>query len=121
MNRTQGQRGLGLVDTLVAVAILGTSVVAFVVALSAGSIAVGEQGEEVVAQGLAQTQLEYTKSYAFDAGAITYPAVDAPGGYTVSVGVSAVPNTDTDIQKIIVTIIRDGENVLTVEGYKVNR
>ena len=51
-------------ETLVAVAILGTSVVAFVVALSAGSIAVGEQDEIAVAQGLAQTQLEYTKSYA---------------------------------------------------------
>ena len=121
IKRTQGQRGLGLVETLVAVAILGTSVVAFVVALSAGSIAVGEQSEEVVAQGLAQTQLEYTKSYAYDAGASTYPAVDAPGDYTVSVGVSSVPNTGTDIQKITVTIIRDGENVLTVEDYKVNR
>lgn len=119
--RTHGQRGLGLVETLVAVAILGTSVVAFAVALSAGSIAVGEQNEEVVAQRLAQAQLEYTKSYTYDAGATTYPAVDAPEGYTVSVGVSSVPDTDADIQKITVTILRGGENVLMVEDYKVNR
>ena len=120
-NRAQGQRGLGLVETLVAAAILGTSVVAFVVALSAGSIAIGQQDEEVVAQRLAQAQLEYTKSYAYNAGASTYPAVAAPEGYTISVGVSSVPNTDADIQKITVTVLRNGENVLTIEDYKVNR
>ena len=120
-NRAQGQRGLGLVETLVAAAILGTSVVAFVVALSAGSIAIGQQDEEVVAQRLAQAQLEYTKSYAYNAGASTYPAEAAPEGYTISVGVSSVPNTDADIQKITVTVLRNGENVLTIEDYKVNR
>lgn len=117
----QAQTGLGLVETLVAVAILGTSVVAFVVALSTGSIAVGKQDEDVVAQGLAQSQLEYVKSCSYDAGASTYPAEAAPEGYTISVGVSSVPNTDDDIQKVTVSIIRDGENILTVEDYKVNR
>ena len=120
-NQAQDQRGLGLVETLVAVAILGTSVVAFVVALSAGSIAVGEQGEEVVAQSLVQTQLEYTKSYPYDPEATTYPTVDTPEGYTISVGVASIPDTDTDIQKITVTVSRDGEDLLTVADYKVNR
>lgn len=118
-NRAQGQKGLGLVETLVAVAILGTSVVAFVTALSAGSIAVGKQDEAVVAQSLVQTQLEYTKSYAYDPEATTYPTVDTPEGYTISVGVTSVP--DTDIQKITVTISRDSENIITVADYKVNR
>jgi type II secretory pathway pseudopilin PulG len=120
-NRAQGQTGLGLVETLVAVAILGTSVVAFVAALSAGSIAVGEQDEEVVAQGLAQTQLEYTKSYPYDPEATTYPTVDTPEGYVIAVGVAPIPDTDADIQKITVTISRESENLITVENYKVNR
>jgi len=120
-NRAQAQRGLGLVETLVAVAILGTSVVAFVVALSAGSIAVGKQDEEVVAQSLVQTQLEYTKSYAYDAEATTYPTVDTPEGYNISVSVASIPDTDDDIQKITVTISRESENIMTVEDYKVNR
>jgi type II secretory pathway pseudopilin PulG len=119
--KCRGQRGLGLVETLIAVAILGTAVVAFVTALSAGSIAVGENDAEMVAQGLAQSQLEYTKSYAYDSGATTYPAVDAPEGYGISVSVSSVPGTDSDIQKIIVTINHEGETVLEVEDYKVNR
>ena len=115
------QRGLGLVETLVAVAILGTSVVAFAAGLSAGSIAVRGQDEIAVTQGLAQTQLEYTKSYAYNPGAVTYPAVAAPPGYSISVGVSAVPGTDANMQKITVTVSREGQAVETVAGYKVNR
>lgn len=115
------EKGLGLVETLMAVAILGVSVVAFVVTLSAGSIAVGEQDEMVIAQSLAQTQLEYTKSYTYDAGASTYPVVATPEGYSVSVNITSVPNTDTDIQKITVTVTRGNENILAVENYKVNR
>jgi type II secretory pathway pseudopilin PulG len=120
-NRAQGQMGLGLVETLVAVAILGTSVVAFVAALSAGSIAVGDQDEEVVAQGLAQTQLEYTKSYPYDPEATTYPTVATPEGYVISVDVASIPDTDADIQKITVTISRESEDLITIEDYKVNR
>jgi type II secretory pathway pseudopilin PulG len=119
--RAVGQRGLGLVETLVAVAILGTAVVAFAAALGAGSIAVGEHDGEVVAQGLAQSQMEYTKSYAYDSGAPTYPLIAALEGYGISVGVSAVPNTDSDIQKITVTVSHQGEAILQVEGYKMNR
>ena len=118
---SQGQNGLGLVETLVAVALLATSVVAFVVALSAGSMAVGEQDKETVAQRLAQTQVEYTKNYPYNPGASTYPAVAAPAGYTVSVGVRSIPGTDTNIQKITVTILRDYTNIFMVSDYKVNR
>lgn len=121
VQRFRDQRGLGLVETLVAVAILGTSVVAFVVALSTGSIAVGQQNEEVVAQGLAQAQLEDTKSQVYDTEASTYPTIVAPDGYTVSVAVSSVPDTDDDIQKITVDILHGGESIITVEDYKVNR
>jgi type II secretory pathway pseudopilin PulG len=115
------QRGLGLVETLVAVAILGTSVVAFVVGLSAGSIAVGEHDEAALTQSLAQSQLEYTKSYAFSPGASTYPTIAPPAGYSIAVSVGAVPGTDINMQKITVTILRGSASTMTVEDYKVNR
>ena len=114
----QDQRGLGLVESLVAVAIMGVVAVAFVVALSAGSIAVREGDQEVVAQRLARTQLEYIKSCPYDT---TYSTVGEPESYSISVGVDPTPDNDTDIQKITVTISRDGEDILTVEDYKVNR
>ena len=108
-------------ETLVAVAILGTSVVAFIGALSAGSIAVGEQDEAVVAQCLVRSQMEYTKSYPYSPGATTYPTVGTPAGYSLSVAVSSVPGTDADIQKITVTVSRAGQTLLTVADYKGNR
>jgi hypothetical protein len=86
-----------------------------------GRDAVGDQDEEVVAQGLAQTQLEYTKSYPYDPEATTYPTVDTPEGYVISIDVASIPDTDADIQKITVTISRDSEDLITVEDYKVNR
>jgi len=110
-----------LVESLVTVAILGVAAVAFAVALSTGSIAVCEGEQEIVAQSLARTQLEYIKGYPYDPEATTYPAVAAPEGYTISVEVTSIPDTDTDIQKITVTIWRGDDNILAVEGYKVNR
>ena len=117
------ERGFGLVETLAAVAILGVAVVAFVGGLSSGTIAVREGNQELVAQSLAQTQLEYVKDYSYEPAATTYPTVDTPEGegYSICVEVGSIPDTDTDIQKIMVTISRDEEDILTVEDYKVNR
>jgi hypothetical protein len=64
--------------------------------------------------------MEYTKSYAYNPVAVTYPAVAAPSGYSISVGVSAVPGTDANIQKITVTVSGQGDT-LSVADYKVNR
>lgn len=118
-----GERGFGLVETLAAVAILGVAVVAFVGGLSSGAIAVREGNQELVAQSWAQTQLEYVKGYPYDSAATTYPTVGTPEGegYSICVEVGSIPDTDTDIQKITVTISRDEEDILTVEDYKVNR
>jgi len=35
--------------------------------------------------------------------------------------VASLPGTDADIQKVTVTVLRDGAGVLTVSDYKVNR
>jgi type II secretory pathway pseudopilin PulG len=115
------QKGIGLVETLVAVAILGTSVVAFVVSLSVGSLTVNELDRQTVAQSLAQTQIEYIKNLAFIPGAATYPVLAAPATYTVSVDVSGVPGTDMNIQKITVNVRKDGVDILEVTNYKVKR
>ena len=129
------QRGFHVIESLVAIAILGTTIITLVMALSTGTIAVGECNQEVVAQNLARTQLEYTKSYPYNAEATTYSYVDSydevynlnpitlPEGYAISVGVSPIlePPADSNIQNITVTVARDGEDILTIEGYKANR
>ena len=81
----------------------------------------GEHKQEVVAQSLVRSQLEYTKSYPYDPAATTYPTVAVPADYSISVAVSSVPETDTDIQKITVIVSREEQDILTVADYKVNR
>ena len=129
------QRGLGVIESLVAIAILGIAVVSLIIALSTGTVAVGKCNQAVVAQSLARTQLEYNKSYPYNSVATTYPYVytydetynpspiTLPEGYTISVEVSSIPEppTDANIQNITVAISRDGEDILTIEDYKVNR
>ena len=115
------QGGFGLVETMAAVAILGIAGVSMVTALSSGTIAVDKGVREATAQSLVQSQLEYIKSYTYDSEATTYPLVFAPEGYALSVEVSSIPDTNTDIQKIMVTVLRGEEEVLQVENYKVNR
>jgi type II secretory pathway pseudopilin PulG len=133
--RAGNETGLGLVESLVAVAILGMAITAFVTSLSTGTIAAREGDQGATAQSLACTQLEYAKNYPYNPAATTYPYVytydrtynpnpiTLPAGYDISVVVSSIPEAsgNTDIQKVTVTISQDGTNILTVADYKVKR
>jgi Tfp pilus assembly protein PilV len=116
----RSQRGISLVETLVAVAILGTAVVGFTAALSTGAISTSVHGQEVTAQRLAQNQVESIKNQVFNASG-TYTTVTVPSGYTISLAKTAVPGANTDIQKITITVLRNGVSAFTVAAYKVNR
>ncbi|MFC1908928.1 hypothetical protein ACFLXD_03580 [Chloroflexota bacterium] len=118
---TRDEKGLGLVESVVAVGLVGVIVVAFVTTLATGAIAVREMEQAATVQRLAQTQVEIIKGSPYDIAGSSYPAVAEPEGYTISVNVDATLYADTDIQKITVTISRDSEDVFTVEDYKVNR
>jgi type II secretory pathway pseudopilin PulG len=120
-NRSKDESGIGLAETLVAIVIIGITAVAFITALSTGALAVRESDQEAVAQQLVRTQLEYLKSLPYDATGATYTAIATPPGYSISLEADASIYTDTDIQKLTVTIHRDGEGILTVAAYKVNR
>ena len=131
----QDETGLGLPETLVAVAILGIAATSFVLSLSTGAIAVREDDKIVMAQSLARDQLEYVKNYPYQSEATTYPYVytydevynpnpiTLPEGYSMSVAVSSIAQAggDLNIQEITVTVSKDGIELLTVEDYKVKR
>jgi type II secretory pathway pseudopilin PulG len=118
-----GERGISLVESLVTIAIISVTLTAFAVALSTGSLAVNENGEEVVTQSLARSQMEYIKGYPYDPDATTYPVVNAPNGYSISVSVDPIadPAADTNIQKVTANISRDGQVLMTIQDYKVQR
>lgn len=117
----RAETGLTLLESLVAIAILGGAVLTLILTMSGGALAVQENDHRVTAQGLARTQIEYTKSYAYDPDATTYPVISTPDSYGVTVNVTAVPDADSNIQKITANVTLNGTVILTTEDYKVNR
>ncbi|MBI2856108.1 MAG: type II secretion system protein [Chloroflexi bacterium] len=115
------QKGFTLLESLVAVAIMGTAVMALLAALSTGSIAVKVVDEKVTAEGIARSQLEYTQSLAYQLVPTTYATVVPPTGYSVTAEAFTVEGADSNIQQIVVTVYHHSEQMLSVEDYKVNR
>jgi Tfp pilus assembly protein PilV len=113
--------GMGLIDVLVALAIMATAATAFVAAIGTGAMATRDVKEDTIAQSLARSQLEYVKDLPFDADAISYPSIDTPDGYSISADVSSIPGADLNIQMVTITVSQSGETLLVVEEYKHNR
>jgi len=136
---TGEQRGVTLLETLIALALLGIFGVAFLAAISTSSITMANVEKKVNIENLARAQMEYIKNYPYinyiygppdtppdyqtlDELDPTDPyAIAIPTGYSINVTAVALHQPDGGIQKVTTTILRDGENLLVVEGYKVNR
>ena len=128
--------GIGLIEVIIALAILGIIAAAFLGGLftSLKSVAISE--ERSVAVTLAQSQMEYIKGLTYEEGASpSYEQIDVPSpdypDYIISVDAPPIdPNTgsplanpgdDMGIQKITITVSHQDSEVFTLEDYKVNR
>lgn len=133
---TGNSKGVSAIEVIIALAILGIVAVAFLGGLSTALNATSIADERSVAQSLAQSQMEYIKSCEYEAGASpSYEQTDVPSpdhaGYTISVDAPPIdpatgdplanPGDDMGIQKITITIKHQGNEVLTLKGYKGDR
>lgn len=133
---TGNSKGISAIEVIIALAILGIVAVAFLGGLATALNATSIADERSVAQSLAQSQMEYVKNCEYQAGASpSYEQADVPSpdhpGYTISVDAPPIdpatgdplanPGDDMGIQKITITIKHQGNEVLTLEGYKVDR
>lgn len=114
--RGRGEAGDSLVEILVAVAIIGMSLVVLVAALSTGAVGVRTSSRLTTAANLAASQLENIKGAPYDAAG-AYPLVSALPGYTVTVSSSVIV---TGLQQVTVTVSHQGGE-LEVSNYKVDR
>ncbi|OGN86831.1 MAG: hypothetical protein A2158_08020 [Chloroflexi bacterium RBG_13_46_14] len=116
------QAGFGLVESLLAVAILGSTVFMLLGGLSTGAISVGILQEDIVAENLGRTQLEYTKCLPFHTAPYSYDSVEiVPEGYSVTANAVPVSARDDNIQRVIITVYRGDKSVYILEGFKVKR
>lgn len=116
-----GQAGASLIEVLVAVAILGVTLVAFLAAVSTGSVGVATTEERVTAENLARSQLEYTKSQPYLTAPASYATVTPTPGYSISAQATSIAGANAAIQKITVTVSRNSDVIFSVEDFKVDR
>ena len=122
----RGQKGVSLVETLVAMAILAAIGVTFLSGLATTSRAVALVDEQATAESIAWSQMETVKHANYVSEAATYAASPIPAdkdylNYSVAITAQPLHSPDDGIQKIKVTISRSGAGIVTVEGYKVDR
>jgi prepilin-type N-terminal cleavage/methylation domain-containing protein len=136
----QGQsRGFTLIEVLVALALFGIIAITFAGALFTASRSVITADVRTNAESVARTEMEYVKSQAYSDPPWVYAVTSSEStcgssspdwcdtghklsaeypGYTADVQAQVL---DDDIQKITVTVSHEGREVITLEGYKVDR
>ena len=130
-------KGQTLIEVLIALAILGIVVVAFMTALTTSSRAIIVADEHTTAESLARSELEYVKSWNdYHPAPWSYDLPSNPppwdlshalppeyGNYSLHVSASCLPSHDPDdgIQRITVEVYHQGKPVLTTSTYKVKR
>jgi len=129
----QEQRGIGLTETLVALVILGLIGVVLLNGLSTSSKAVIVSQENVAAESLAISQVEYIKTQGYipvaDYDPVTncYDKIDIPAelagsGYSIDINppetVIAPDLGPFELQSVEVVVKHNGEGVLTISIYR---
>ncbi len=113
------ERGSSLIETIVALALLGIIGVSFLGATATSSNTRLIADEHASARILAEFQMEDIKKQTY---AFSYDPVPIPPGYP---GYSAVIDIESlrngNIQKITVTIMHHNKDITKLESYKVNR
>jgi len=109
-----GERGLSLIEILLALGILAAVGVSFLGAMSTSSTATRVEHEQVTSEGLAKSQLEYIKNqdYRVDMAYEVLDTAQIPDGYSIDImGEYMNPrgdstHNDDGLQKITITITR---------------
>jgi len=123
---TRREAGITLLETVIALVIIGVVSVSFLNGLTATSKSVFLTDKRSTAESLAQSQMEWVKNASYSYNATSYSAAPVPDGrdylqYSATVFAEPLHTPDDGIQKITVTIQRSGDNLFTLEGYKVDR
>lgn len=123
---TSRETGISLLETTIALAVLGAITVTFLSGLITGSQAAFTADKRATAESLAQSQLEWVLSLNYTYNATSYSAAPIPDGkdyinYTVNITAAALNAPDDGIQKITVTVYRSTDIEEKLESYKLAR
>ena len=132
----RNEKGIGLIEVLISLAILGVITIAFFTALGASSRAAAFAERQEKGRNLAQSQLDYVLGLSYNStnitgSNITYkpltPLPSAYSGYSVNITTTLLTDnvspTFADLQMITVVVKQVGVTlpIVTLVGYKVAR
>lgn len=120
------EAGTTLLEVVVALAILSLVAVAFLGGLVTTSKATFIVDERATALSLAQSQMEWAQNSSYTNNATGYSPAPIPGGsdysnYSVNLTAQPLHDPDDGIQKLTVIVNHSGKQIITIEGYKVDR
>jgi prepilin-type N-terminal cleavage/methylation domain-containing protein len=122
------ERGTTLIETLIALAILGIVAAAFLSGLTTTAKGTIIADEQATAESLARSQMEWIKSknVPYVGGATEYSAASVPDGkdyvdYSAIIAAEALNSPDDGLQRITVTINHLDKELIKLTGYKVDR
>ncbi len=114
-----GERGNLLVETLVALTLLGIIGVTFISGVTTATNSRLIADEDVTGRILAESQMENIRKQSYSLSYDPVPIPDEYAGYSVQIEVD--PFRNGSIQKITVTITHRNKEVAWLESYKVHR
>ena len=116
----KGERGFSLLEVVIAIGVLGILVAAFIPAMMGATKFNISTDERETANNLAEREIEYVKSqpYAPAYSSDNYSA-DYPGFSVDPITViETIANRDSNIQAVTVVVRRNGLQIVTLAGYK---
>ena len=122
----KNERGLTLVEVVVAIALLAIVAVGSLRALTTVSKARFIRDERQTAMTLAGSQMEFVKKLGYASSYAPAPVTGDYAGYAVTINADNISARDGNIQRIRVIVSLQGKPVsmadnATLEGYKVRR
>ncbi len=114
------QRGSSLLESVLAVALLGIVAVVLLAAFSTGSLASRESQSSVGAEQLALSQVEYMKGLPYQTPPASYATVTPTPDYTITASAVAA-ESDGNVSLVTIAVSLNGQPYLTLQTYKVNR
>lgn len=128
-SKLNSEQGMNLIEVLVAMGILATVGVTFLLGMSTSSKAVVTNQQNIVAEGLAKSQMESIQQQTYDPdhNPPQYTVLaQIPAGYSIQITAARLDpqndhtGNDEGLQKITIAVSNGGRVVFTLEGYKCN-
>jgi len=126
----RNEKGIALVEVLIAIAVLGFIASAFLYGLATEGKATLTSREQATAESLARSQAEYIKNGPYypivaPAASVAYsvdPQLEVPDGWTLpDCTATAVHGIEDALQTVTITVLHGDKTVLTLTTYKVGR